>query len=204
MTSQLLSAQSVAQVISMQSFRQSRLVDANVAAINTLVVFDERVSDLAVLYDALLPGVVGYTLGSDDDGLVFITQLLAATGARQLAIVAHGQPGVVYLGREPINLAVLSARSGLLQEWCVDEIALYACEVGASVDFVHQLALVTGAAVFAAKVQVGNGNWDLAVASDRRVMKAVWSMESLGHYADTLIAPINFITGTKSRVNASI
>jgi VCBS repeat-containing protein len=187
MISQMLSTQSAEQVVSMQSFRHSRLVDTNVAAINTLVIFDDRVTDLAVLYDALLPGAMGYTLGSDNDGLVAITRLLSETGARKLAIVAHGEPGVVYLGREPIDLAMLSARSGLLQEWCVDEIDLYACEVGANIEFVSQFALVTGAAIFAAKVPVGAGNWDLDVASDDRVMNTVWGMESLVDYAGTLM-----------------
>jgi Domain of unknown function (DUF4347) len=42
---------------------------------------------------------IDFTIDAEDDGLETITQLLAATGAKYLAIVAHGEPGVVYLGK---------------------------------------------------------------------------------------------------------
>ena len=54
----------------------------------TLVVFDSRVADLATLYAAMSPGAIGYTIDPATDGLVAITELLAQTGARRLAIVA--------------------------------------------------------------------------------------------------------------------
>jgi Domain of unknown function (DUF4347) len=113
------------------------LVSANFAsaALNSLVVFDGRLSDLNVLYGALLPSSIGHTIDATEDALVVITRLLAETGAKSLAIVAHGEPGVIHLGRESIDLEVLGARSGLLQEWCLDEISLYSCEVGADQKF---------------------------------------------------------------------
>jgi VCBS repeat-containing protein len=135
--------------------------------LSALVVFDGRLEDLATLYGALLPGVAGFTIDASADALVEITRLLAETGAKKLSIVAHGEPGVVHLGRESIDLAVLGARSGLLQEWCLEEIALYSCEVGANAEFVHQLAAVTGAMVAASTTNVGsellNGKWNLDV-----------------------------------------
>jgi hypothetical protein len=154
--------------------------------LNSLVVFDSRLSDLAVLYGALLPNAIGHTIDTTEDALVVITRLLAETGAKSLAIVAHGEPGMIHLGRESIDLGVLGARSGLFQEWCLDEISLYSCEVGASAEFVQQLAVVTGAAVFAADTKVGAGNWDLTVKSGSKDMTVPWSIADVMSYAETL------------------
>jgi hypothetical protein len=80
------------------------------ATLNSLVVFDGRLSDLDVLYGALLPGAIGHTIDATEDALVVITRLLAETGAKSLAIVAHGEPGIIHLGRESIDLEVLRTR----------------------------------------------------------------------------------------------
>jgi Domain of unknown function (DUF4347) len=77
----------------------------------------------------LLPGSIGFTIDAQDDGLESITRLLAATGAKYLAIVAHGEPGVVYLGKNQLNIQQLQAQSHLLSGWDIAEIALYSCEV---------------------------------------------------------------------------
>ena len=61
----------------------------------TLVVFDSRVPDLEFLYGALAAGLIARTISPDVDALNAITELLARTGARSLAIVAHGEPGVL-------------------------------------------------------------------------------------------------------------
>ena len=103
----------------------------------TLVVFDSRVSDIEILSQALLPGAfaerglcpIGLTIDAEADGLTAITQLLATTGAKYLAIVAHGEPGVVHLGKTPLKIELLQSQSQLLSGWGVKEIALYSCEV---------------------------------------------------------------------------
>jgi Ca2+-binding RTX toxin-like protein len=175
------------------------------AALNSLVVFDSRLSDLDVLYGALLPGAIGHTIGATEDALVVITRLLAETGATKLSIVAHGEPGVVHIGAQPLNLSQLAARSGLLQEWCLDEVALFSCEVGADVEFVGQLAQATGAAVFAANTKVGaaalGGTWNLAVQSGEQEMTVPWSIADLAGYQAVLaIVPattgVDNFTGT--------
>jgi hypothetical protein len=156
--------------------------------LNSLVVFDSRLSDLAVLYGALLPNAIGHTIDTTEDALVVITRLLAETGAKSLAIVAHGEPGIIHLGRESIDLGVLGARSGLFQEWCLDEISLYSCEVGASAEFVGQLAVVTGATVAASSTKVGanllGGNWHLDVATRETVYP--FDAQQIATYAHVL------------------
>ncbi|GAP95481.1 Ig-like domain-containing protein [Leptolyngbya sp. NIES-2104] len=145
-------------------------IQSPVMQASTLVVFDRRVEDLTTLYNALLPQSVGYTLDTDEDALVSITRLLTQTGAKRLAIVAHGEPGVVHLGARSLDLAQVKARSGLLQEWSVEEIALYSCEVGADAQFIQALEQATRARVAAASEKVGTqekgGNWDLLNSSN--------------------------------------
>ncbi len=138
--------------------------------VSTLVIFDSRVQDLDTLYRSLLPDSFGYTIAATDDALTVITQLLSATGATRLAIAAHGESGVVHLGAKSLDKSQILAKAGLLQEWCVQEIALYACEVASGstgADFVNSLANVTGASIAASVSKVGNsalgGTWDLGV-----------------------------------------
>jgi hypothetical protein len=127
------------------------------------------VQDLGLLYDALVPGAVGYTIDAQEDALTVITRLLTQTGARRLAVVAHGEPGVVQIGAQTLNRKQLRARSHLLQEWGVEEIALYSCEVGKDVSFIAELERLTGATVAAATGKVGSaeqsGSWDVGNSS---------------------------------------
>jgi Domain of unknown function (DUF4347) len=190
------------QSIALQN-RQS--VVAPIAA-DSLVVFDSRVADLSLLYKALMPGTIGYTIDESDDAIARITALLSQTGAKQLAIVAHGEPGVIQLGRESIDLSVLQARSGLLQEWCVDSIALYSCEVGADKSFVKALADVTGAQVAASARQVGaealGGSWELDAAA-QDVSQHIFSIELLVNYGGVFAPPVVDLNGGTAGVNST-
>jgi Ca2+-binding RTX toxin-like protein len=139
---------------------------AELSRADYLVVFDARVDDLVTLRAALLPSrIQSVVVAADEDGLLTITQTLAQTGARHLAIVSHGEPGRIYLGLEPIDLDTLQAQERLFQEWCVEEIALYVCEAGVDVPFVTQLGVLTGARVSASQQKVGSaalgGSWQL-------------------------------------------
>jgi Ca2+-binding RTX toxin-like protein len=128
----------------------------------TLVIFDSQVADLPLLYNALLPGSIGHTIQPHQDPINHITHLLTQTGATKLAIVAHGQPGSIQIGNGKIDRATLETRSGLLQEWGLDSIALYSCEVGVDVEFVRRFAELTGAKISASTGKLGAGNWELA------------------------------------------
>jgi Ca2+-binding RTX toxin-like protein len=167
--------------------------------LSSLVVFDGRLSDLDVLYGALLPNAIGHTIDTTEDALVVITRLLAETGAKSLAIVAHGEPGIIHLGRESIDLQVLSARSGLLQEWCVDEISLYSCEVGADVGFVDSLARLTGARVAASARKVGASSLGESWELEQNPFAPPFNLAFLADYPHTL--GINSVTYTGSTDN---
>lgn len=158
-------------------------------SVDTVVIFDRRIEDLALLSGALLPGHSGYVIESESDAISDITHILAMTGAKKIALVAHGAAGVIYLGKSPINLAQLEQRSAQLQEWCVEEISLYSCEVGADASFVETLARVSGARVAASAQKVGaadrGGSWDLELFSGV-VSRSVFQDEILASYAHTL------------------
>jgi Domain of unknown function (DUF4347)/FG-GAP-like repeat len=139
---------------------------------DTLVIFDDRVSDIEILSQALLPGSLYFTINIADNGLATISQLLATTRAKYLAIVAHGEPGVVHLGKDPLDIQQLQLKSHLLQDWGVEEIALYSCEVAQGdigKDLIYQLSELTGATVAAAATKIGSsafgGNWNLSVTT---------------------------------------
>jgi hypothetical protein len=155
---------------------------------NVLVVFDSRVQDLGLLYDAIVPGAVGYTIDAQDDALAVITRLLTQTGAQRLAIVAHGEPGVVQIGATPLNREQLQAKAHLLQEWGVEEIALYSCEVGQDVGFVAELERLTGATVAAATGKVGSaaqgGSWELTSTK----VSECFDESKLANYSEVLTA----------------
>jgi Ca2+-binding RTX toxin-like protein len=129
--------------------------------VTSLVIFDSQVADLPLLYNALLPGSIAHTIQPHQDPIDYITNLLTQTGATKLAIVAHGQPGAIQIGNGVIDRAMLETRSGLLQEWGVDSIGIYACEVGVDRGFIKRLGELTGAKIAASTSKIGAGNWEL-------------------------------------------
>jgi Ca2+-binding RTX toxin-like protein len=146
----------------------------------TLVIFDSKVADLPLLYTALLPGSIAHTIQPHQDSIDTITNLLTQTGATKLAIVAHGQPGAIQIGNGKIDRAILEARSGLLQEWGVDSIALYSCEVGMDAEFIQRFGELTGAKIAASTGKLGAGNWELAGG------KRMLEIDRLADYSVTL------------------
>ncbi|WP_235116465.1 putative Ig domain-containing protein [Desmonostoc muscorum] len=166
---------------------------ASVGLTNTLVVFDNRVPDIDILYSALQPDAFSYTLTSEDDALLAIAQLLAQTGAKYLAIVAHGEPGTVFIGAQPLNQEALQVQSALLQKWGVEEIALYSCEVAKGDrgwQFVQQLSELTGANIAASSTKLGNldlgGNWDLDVSTGTITSPLAFTLEAIATYPSIL------------------
>jgi Ca2+-binding RTX toxin-like protein len=148
--------------------------------VTSLVIFDSQVADLPLLYKALLPGSIGHTIQPHQDSIDTITNLLTETGATKLAIVAHGQPGAIEIGKGKIDRATLEARSGLLQEWGLDSIALYSCEVGADDAFIRRFGELTGAKISASTNKLGAGNWELDGGME------LLSIDRLVDYSSTL------------------
>jgi uncharacterized delta-60 repeat protein len=162
---------------------------------NILVVFDRRVENLDVLDKARQPVTISYSIEPDEDAINKITALLSQTGAKRLAIVAHGSAGIIHIGGQPIDLGQLQSRSALLQEWCVEEISLYSCEVaqGDLGDrFISQLAAATGAQIAASANNVGSsqlgGNWTLTKQTGAINAAAIFQPDILATYPNLLKA----------------
>jgi Ca2+-binding RTX toxin-like protein len=181
----------------MQSIASVRSTIATASTLNnsqqTLVVFDERVTDIATLQAALVPGCTSIIISATETAVISsITAQLSLVNATKLAIVAHGEPGTIHLGAQPLNVATLKQQSGLLAEWGVAEIALYACEVGADSPFVVELGQLTSAKVGAASGKVGaaalGGSWALSGS-----LAPAFAVEQLVNYSDVLVT----FTGTE-------
>jgi uncharacterized delta-60 repeat protein len=177
-----------------------------------LVVFDERVPDLSTLLNAVDGGAQYNILSMNEDAIPVITQLLANTGAKRLALVAHGEPGVLHLGASPLNWERLQAHAGLLQEWGVEEIALYSCEVAKDEKgktFVARLSELTGAGVAASATKTGSaelgGDWQLQVQTGRMSMPLVFQTEIIATYQGILAAgDLDLSFGTDGKVTTDV
>ncbi|OUC15724.1 MAG: hypothetical protein B0A82_05520, partial [Alkalinema sp. CACIAM 70d] len=178
--------------------------DPSATSASTLVLFDDRVDDHNLLSNALLPSAIGQIFSNQQDALAEITELLTVTGATQLAIVAHGEPGVIHLGKQPITIDQLYTHAHLLQEWGIKTIALYSCEVGADPFFLTELAHLTGAEVIATSDKVGataqGGTWNL------HNLLPIFATDVFTTYPHTLAITnysISGISGTDTFFNAA-
>jgi Ca2+-binding RTX toxin-like protein len=141
------------------------VADLNNAAemLPALVVFDSRVDGLDQLMTGLLPGIEAIVLHPHEDGVAQLAALLAERrDLQKLHLVAHGQPGMLFLGAGAINAAAL--RGVDWRKSFADDaaIGIYGCESGAGAvgtALVAALQVVTGAAVSASAAVVGCGCW---------------------------------------------
>ncbi len=160
-----------------------------------MVIIDRCIDRPDIIYQALQPDSVGYSIDPHEDAIDRITALISQTGATRLAIVAHGEAGIVKIGANPLDLAQLKTRSALLQEWCVEEISLYSCEVGKGDlgrQFVRELGAVTGANIAAATTKVGStslgGSWNLDIKTGEFAPNLVFQLDILATYLAVLKA----------------
>ncbi|NEQ38114.1 MAG: DUF4347 domain-containing protein [Okeania sp. SIO3I5] len=143
------------------------------APVQTLVAIDSRVEDAQMLLTGVKPGVKAVIIDSGEDAIPQITLALSKYSARNLQVVCHGEPGILYLGKTAITVASLEGYSHLLAEWGVGDILLYACQVaGFSGNMVNglltRLHQLTGANIAASTHRVGSkklhGSWELDAA----------------------------------------
>ncbi|NJO45928.1 MAG: tandem-95 repeat protein [Oscillatoriales cyanobacterium RM2_1_1] len=137
----------------------------------TIVIVDSAVKDRLNLINGIVPGVEVFVLGSQQDGVAQITQVLGQfSQVAALHIISHGSPGCLYLGRSTLSLDNLANYTTQLKSWSVSELLLYGCNVGvgdAGTEFIEKLHYLTGAEIAASKSLTGcaalGGNWDLDV-----------------------------------------
>jgi uncharacterized delta-60 repeat protein len=179
-------------VLDPQQNFQATLATANN---DVLVVFDRSLESVDILQAALQSGTISHTIEPNEDAINKITELLAQTGAKKLAIVAHGEAGMVHIGVNSIDLTQLQTRVPLLQEWCLEEISLYSCEVAKGdqgQQFISQLGTITGAKIAASATNVGSsqldGNWNLTDHAGKIAANLVFQSEIIATYPHILKA----------------
>lgn len=140
-----------------------------------LAIFDSRVNDLPMLLAGLRPGISAHVLDPDRDGIEQISELIRHRPTASMTLVAHGAPGELQLGSGKLELGNLAQYSHHLRNWfrTVDasKLTLLACHVAsgdAGLEFVEELAALTGTAVTAAATAVGNGQWPPVAAQTFR------------------------------------
>ncbi|PWC32697.1 DUF4347 domain-containing protein [Azospirillum sp. TSO35-2] len=132
------------------------LADAGLADIDALI--GRHASDLTVI-----------RVADDEDALGLLADALETRPAA-IHLIAHGAPGEVRLGAQPLDSSALLDRCW--PDATGTEILIHACDVGAGTNgrrFVERLAAVTGARVAAASHPVGpaalGASWDLDVVT---------------------------------------
>ena len=130
-----------------------------------LVAIDAGLPDLEVLLADIEPDRTVVLIERHQDAIGVITTALNATKAHSLALVAHGSPGRVFLGRTGIDRDVIGSRAKEIKGWGVVAIDLYSCLSGVDQDFIQAFQSISGAAVYASEVVVGHtklgGSWEL-------------------------------------------
>lgn len=132
-----------------------------------LIIADGRSPDIALLLQK--PSCPVVLLNAEQDPLVQITEILANSAVSRLHIVAHGADGSLLLGDRVLNRADLLDAAELLQQWSVQNIALWVCQAGADSQMLRTFSDLTGAAVHASDDYLGwhNGRhqWDLQLSA---------------------------------------
>ncbi len=140
-----------------------------------LLFVDPGVQDSARLLQGLRPGVEGRRLAPAEASLEGIAARVAGrTGLQALHVVAHGEPGRLLLGRDPLTAATLPRHAAALAALGRSlapggSLQVHGCEVAAGGEgeaFLKALGRLAGVPVAAAAAPLGQGRtWEL----DRQV-----------------------------------
>ncbi len=164
-------------------------------ATSRLVFIDPGVADATRLLAALEPGVRGWLLDPGQDGLVQVAAVAERhAGLHGIAIVAHGNPGMLALGTGVLSHATLPAHAASLRAIGRaiapgGSLAVYACEFGrdAGAALVGRMAQAAGVGVAASSGLVGGGraeSWVLHGSAG--VVAPPLRASALAAYAPTL------------------
>ncbi|TYL48324.1 DUF4347 domain-containing protein [Marinomonas sp. IMCC 4694] len=156
--------------------RVGTLLEQSVADATQVVIVDSRVPGLVDLTKQANPNADIWLLDGSRSAVEQITEILANySDLEALHILSHGGVGEVYLGAETLSESSITENSGVYAAWgnALSEngdILLYGCNVAqgdAGLDFINQLAQVTGADIAASDDLTGSamlgGDWVLEV-----------------------------------------
>ena len=142
---------------------------------HTAAFIDAGLENYSQLIEGILPDVRSFLLDPTADGLLQIHRVLQEhPELKTIHIISHGSPGCLYLGNSQLSLDTLGDYQTLLQEWQIDNLLLYGCNVAAGdagAEFVAKLQALTGAEIAATRTLTGaalkGGNWELEVTTGK-------------------------------------
>ena len=109
-------------------------VDATSGAISVLFI-DATVQDSWTLLKSLKPNVYAHVLNAQEDGIAQITRVLhdhyRNTTIQTVYIVAHGEPGCLFLGNSELSLKTFNTYIRWISMWQAESFCLYSCNVAA-------------------------------------------------------------------------
>ena len=171
----------------------------NNSATTGLVFIDSKVDDYAILMRGITKNLEVVLLDDNCNGIAQITQALKGRfNLSSLHIVAHGEPGKLWLGNGFINSNTLEQYSDHLQSWGAAlapdaDILLYGCNVAAGEtgqQFVQLLSQLTGTDVAASNNLTGSaalgGDWELDVKIGLVEAPIAFGAETLEAYSAIL------------------
>lgn len=190
------------------------------------VIIDSKVDNYQALTAGIIEGAKAFILDPHRDGIEQITALLKTAPRRpqSLHIVAHGAPGILYLGEGELSLGSLESYRTQLATWQVQELLLYGCNLAAGdagEEFLHKLQHYTQANLAASTYKVGSaaleGRWHLNVQLGAVKSAIAFEVATQAQYpavfaisltqtndADTLLTTLLGTTAGLSNIQATV
>ena len=167
---------------------------------DALVLGDASCRGIRQLLDAsLFPAA---KLTTNLSPLAAITEVLQRQRARGLVVrtlhlIAHGDPGVVWVGDQAIDRAALLANAELLASWSLEQIALWSCHVGADAAFIALLEELTGAVVYSSRGPLNRDDQFLSSSPMCDQAMEVGDSLAMASITDPLVVDASFQLGRK-------
>ena len=161
-----------------------------------ILLIDSQVQDLDQLIAGVQPNTAVYVLHPQENGIAQITTILQQHAAIETVyLVAHGQPGCLYLGNTIFNQETLPTVSELLKNWNIGQLLIYACNLAngeTGETFLHSLHHYTKAKIAASSHPIGQTefgqNWQLNQTTHPIEIKSVFNPEVMATYSGVLAA----------------
>ena len=141
------------------------ILSSPLATVHTLVLLDAALPELPLLLGGLEAGCQALPVSPDQDALTLLAAAVRTASQQgqlsphwRLAVVAHGSPGQVTIGSEPLNATSVQARSAAWRALAPTAIDLFSCFAGVDGSLASALAATCGASVHASAGVVGHSS----------------------------------------------
>uniref|UniRef100_A0ACD5GR86 DUF4347 domain-containing protein n=1 Tax=Desertifilum tharense IPPAS B-1220 TaxID=1781255 RepID=A0ACD5GR86_9CYAN len=172
-----------------------------------LIIIDSRVAGIQHLgLERLSSNFAWVILDAEQDSIFAINRFFQAyKNISAIHLIAHGEPGCLYLGKTPLTLENIKHYAHQIQNWqqflhAQADILIYGCCVAAQelgLSLLRTLHQLTGANIAASSTPIGHqdlgGNWDLDVQLGSIQTSPVISSDGQAAYRGLLNAQALFV-----------